>query len=156
MKTNISIDNSLDFLKLGINKENYFLYVNQIYMRYIRENLYKSIYFFLSYDLKLTYPFLTRKNLQDIDRFGIKTNINLSIIFQKLILVFSFLKAFLLVFCLLRKITLRKTVQANNPFKIYTLKNYIIYLFIKISSYLIKKYLKIIPLILKKFFIKEN
>ena len=86
-------------------------------MRYIRENLYKSIYFFLSYDLKLTYPFLTRKNLQDIDRFGIKTNINLSIIFQKLILVFSFLKAFLLVFCLLRKITLRKTVQANNPFK---------------------------------------
>ena len=117
MKTNISIDNSLDFLKLGINKENYFLYVNQIYMRYIRENLYKSIYFFLSYDLKLTYPFLTRKNLQDIDRFGIKTNINLSIIFQKLILVFSFLKAFLLVFCLLRKITLRKTVQANNPFK---------------------------------------
>ena len=43
MKTNISIDNSLDFLKLGINKENYFLYVNQIYMRYI-EKTYIKVY----------------------------------------------------------------------------------------------------------------
>lgn len=130
MEKDITLDNSSDFLNLGIDKENYFLFVNQVYMRLIREGLYKSIYFFLSYNLRLIYPFLTRKSLQKIEKFGIKTNINISIAFQKLILVFSFLKAFLLIIYFIRKIRIRGTVQVNNPSKnmyIIELHNLFIY-----------------------------